>query len=253
MGHEYSPRWRKLTIAILRPLLFGLMKRDWRGRGNVPAEGGLIVAANHLSWSDPLALSHFVYKAGRYPVFLAKSPLFENRFLGPIMRGCGQVPVYRDRATAALALKEAEEALRAGECLMFYPEGTCTRDPELWPMTGQTGAARLAIASGAKVLPVAHWGAHELWPYGTKKFRPFPRKTMRVIAGPPIDLSRYAGGELTAEVLREATNEIMRTIADLLGELRGQQPPKELYDHKKAIAERIGQGEKQDEKGAQGS
>ncbi|HEX2315203.1 MAG TPA: lysophospholipid acyltransferase family protein [Thermomonospora sp.] len=240
MSHGYSPRWRTLTIAVLRPLLFTMLKRDWRGRGNVPADGGIIVAANHLSWSDPLALAHFVYEAGRYPVYLAKSPLFENRFLGPVMRGTGQVPVYRDRSDAGLALKAAEEALEAGECLMFYPEGTCTRDPELWPMTGQTGAARLAIATGAKVVPVAHWGAHELWPYGTKRFRPFPRKTMRVIAGEPIDLSRYAGRPLTATVLREATDEIMRAIADLLGELRGQEPPRELYDHKKAIAERRG-------------
>jgi 1-acyl-sn-glycerol-3-phosphate acyltransferase len=241
MGHAYSPRWRKTTIVILRPLLFGLLKRDWRGRQNVPAEGGLIVAANHLSWSDPLALAHFVYESGRYPVYLAKSPLFDNRWIGPVMRGTGQVPVYRDTAEAARALKAAEEALHAGECLMFYPEGTCTRDPELWPMTGQTGVARLAITTGSKVLPVAHWGAHKLWPYGTKKFRPFPRKTMHVIAGEPIDLSRYAEGPLTGAKLREATNEIMRTIAGLLGELRGAEPPKELYDHRKAIAERRGQ------------
>ncbi|TNY34933.1 lysophospholipid acyltransferase family protein [Thermomonospora catenispora] len=238
MSHEYSPRWRKLTVVVLRPLLYALLKRDWRGRHNVPREGGIIVAANHLSWADPLALAHFVYECGRYPVYLAKSPLFEAKFIGAVLRGTGQVPVYRDRADAALALKTAEEALKAGECLMFYPEGTCTRDPDLWPMTGHTGVARLAITTGAKVVPIAHWGAHELLPYGTKKFRPFPRKTMRVIAGEPIDLSKYAGKPMTATLLREATDEIMRTIADLLGELRGEEPPKELYDHKKAIAER---------------
>ncbi|SEG87256.1 1-acyl-sn-glycerol-3-phosphate acyltransferases [Thermomonospora echinospora] len=249
MSHGYSPRWRKFTIAVLRPLLFALLKRDWRGRRNVPAEGGMIVAANHLSWTDPLALAHFVYESGRYPVYLAKSSLFGNRFVGPVLRGTGQIPVYRDRSDARLALKAAEEALRAGECLMFYPEGTCTRDPRLWPMTGQTGVARLAITTGAKVLPVAHWGAHELWPYGTKRFRPFPRKTMHVIAGEPIDLSRYADRPMTAAVLHEATGEIMRAIAGLLGELRGEEPPKELYDHKKAIAER----RRRDERGAAAS
>lgn len=238
MGHVYSPAWRKATIVILRPLLSFLLKRDWRGRRHVPRSGGLIVAANHLSWADPLALAHFVYESGRYPSFLAKSPLFESRILGPILRKTGQIPVYRDRADAGVALMDAEEALRQGECLMFYPEGTCTRDPRLWPMTGQTGAARLAIASGATILPVAHWGAHELWPYGTRRFRPFPRKTMRVIAGEPIDLSEYAGGPVTAAALREATDRIMRTIADLLGELRGQAPPEVLYDHHQAIEER---------------
>jgi 1-acyl-sn-glycerol-3-phosphate acyltransferase len=244
MSHGYSPRWRKFTIVVLRPLLFALLKRDWRGRRNVPAEGGMIVAANHLSWADPLALAHFVYESGRYPVYLAKSPLFENRFVGPVLRGTGQIPVHRGRADAGQALKAAEGALHAGECLMFYPEGTCTRDPELWPMTGQTGVARLAITTGAKVLPVAHWGSHELWPYGTKRFRPFPRKTMHVVAGEPIDLSHYADRPMTATVLHEATGEIMRVIAELLGELRGEQPPKELYDRKKAIAERRGRDEK---------
>jgi 1-acyl-sn-glycerol-3-phosphate acyltransferase len=238
MSHDYSPVWRKTSVAILRPLLYALLKRDWRGRRNVPREGGVIIAANHLSWSDPLALAHFVYESGRYPVYLAKSPLFKARFVGPVIRKTGQIPVYRDSADSANALRDAEEALRAGECLMFYPEGTCTRDPDLWPMTGQTGVARLALATGAKVVPVAHWGAHELWPYGTKRFRPFPRKTMRVLAGPPIDLSAYADRPLDKATLRAATDQIMHVIADLLGELRGAEAPERLYDHHKAIQER---------------
>ncbi|MFG1999291.1 lysophospholipid acyltransferase family protein [Spirillospora sp. NPDC048911] len=249
MSHEYSPAWRKFTIVILRPLLYGLLKRDWRGQRNVPREGGLIIAANHISESDPLALAHFVYEAGRYPVYLAKSTLFDVKVLRSVLRGTGQIPVYRDRADAALALRDAEQALVDGECLMFYPEGSCTRDPDLWPMTGQTGVARMALKTGAKVVPVANWGAHELLPYKKgersglrgslkKGFHPFPRKTMKVIAGPPVDLSKYDGKPLTKSVLRGATDEIMRAIADLLGELRGQDAPKELYDHHKAQEER---------------
>jgi 1-acyl-sn-glycerol-3-phosphate acyltransferase len=238
MSHGYSPLWRKMSIAILRPLLYLLLKRDWRGRHNVPREGGVIIAANHLSWADPLALAHFVYESGRYPVYLAKSPLFDAKVVGPVLRNTGQIPVFRDRADAGEALKAAEEALRAGECLIFYPEGTCTRDPDHWPMTGQTGVARLALATGAKVVPVAHWGAQELWPYGTKKIRLFPRKRMRVVAGPAVDLSAYAGGPVEKTVLLAATGEIMRAIAGLLGDLRGAEPPKQLYDHHKAIQER---------------
>jgi 1-acyl-sn-glycerol-3-phosphate acyltransferase len=249
MGYRYSPWWRRLSIAVLRPVLYAMLKRDWRGRRNVPRTGGLIVAANHISESDPLALSHFLYKSGRYPVFLAKSTLFGNGFVGRVMRGTGQIPVYRDRTDAATALEEAEEALEAGQCLMFYPEGTCTRDPDLWPMTGQTGVARIALTTGAPVLPVASWGAHELLPYrkGEKTglagqlkpgFHPFPRKTMHVIAGPPVDLSAYQGEPLTAETLRAATADIMRAIVELVGELRGEKPPAELYDHHKAIEQR---------------
>ncbi|GAA4136858.1 lysophospholipid acyltransferase family protein [Actinomadura keratinilytica] len=248
-GYGYSPGWRRLTIVVLRPLLFGLLKRDWRGRGNVPRKGGMILAANHISESDPLALSHFVYESGRYPVFLAKSQLFEVKFIKKVLYGTGQIPVYRDRTDAALALKEAEKALEAGQCLIFFPEGSCTRDPELWPMTGQTGVARMALKTGATIVPVAIWGTHELLPYakvekrglaGTLKkgFHPFPRKKIKVIAGPPVDLSRYQGKPLTKSTLREATDEIMTTIAGLLGELRGQEPPKELYDHHKVLEER---------------
>ncbi|MGI5168032.1 lysophospholipid acyltransferase family protein [Spirillospora sp. CA-253888] len=249
MSEGYSPAWRRFTIVILRPLLYGLLKRDWRGRGNVPRTGGVIIAANHISESDPLALAHFVYESGRYPVYLAKSTLFDVPVLKWILRGTGQIPVYRDRADAALALRDAEAALRRGECLMFYPEGSCTRDPELWPMTGQTGVARMALKTGAQVVPVASWGAHELLPYKKgeqsglrgrlkKGFHPLPRKTMRVAAGPPVDLSAYADEPLTKETLHRATDEIMHAIAGLLGELRGQEPPRELYDHHKVLEER---------------
>jgi 1-acyl-sn-glycerol-3-phosphate acyltransferase len=238
VGHEYSKAWRMVSVGILRPLLFLLLKRDWRDRQNIPKRGGVIIAANHLSWSDPLAVAHFVYKSGRYPVYLAKDTLFNIKVLGPILRKLGQIPVYRDRADAGLALRAADAGLRAGECLMFYPEATVTRDPELWPMTGKTGAARLALTTGAPVIPIAHWGAHILWPYGTKNFRPFPRKTMHVIAGPPVDLSKYEGQPLNAQTLEAATTDIMHAIADMLGELRGEKPPDKLYDHHAAIRDR---------------
>ncbi|TYB43293.1 lysophospholipid acyltransferase family protein [Actinomadura chibensis] len=249
MSHGYSPAWRGLTVGILRPLLFGLLKRDWRGRENVPGKGGVIIAANHISESDPLALAHFVYESGRFPVFLAKSTLFDTMVVKNMLRGTGQIPVHRDSADPALALKDAEQALRDGECLVFYPEGTCTRDPELWPMTGQTGVARMALSTGAKVVPVATWGAHELLPYKKgeqtglagslrKGPHPFPRKTMTVVAGPPVDLSRYAGRPLTRETLRAATDEVMAAITALLAGIRGEQPPKERYDHHRVLAER---------------
>jgi 1-acyl-sn-glycerol-3-phosphate acyltransferase len=231
---NHSPVWRAVVVGILRPLLFSLLKRDWKGRDNIPRKGGVIVAANHLSWSDPLALAHFVYKAGRFPVYLAKDAVFKVKVIGHILRKTGQIPVYRERTDAGLALRDAERGLREGECLIFYPEGTCTRDPQLWPMTGKTGAARLALTTGAPVVPVAHWGAQELWPYGTKRFRPFPRKTMHVIAGPPVDLSKYEGEPLNAATLGEATADIMRAIAELLGELRGEPAPETLYDHRAA-------------------
>jgi 1-acyl-sn-glycerol-3-phosphate acyltransferase len=232
---EHSPLWRTIVVGILRPLLFNLLKRDWKGQENIPRDGGVIIAPNHLSESDPLVLAHFIYTAGRFPVYLAKASVFKSKVVGHILRRTGQIPVYRDRTDAGLALRDAEKGVRGGECLIFYPEGTCTRDPDLWPMNGKTGAARVALATGVPVIPVAHWGAHELWRYGTKKIRPFPRKTMHVVAGPPVDLSKYEGKPLDAETLTAATADIMRAIADLLGELRGEKPPEKLYDHREAV------------------
>jgi 1-acyl-sn-glycerol-3-phosphate acyltransferase len=249
MGYRYSRGWRGLTIAVLPPVLRTILRQEWRGQERVPRHGGLIVAANHVSEADPLAVCHYLHASGRYPVFLAKSSLFGGGFVGRIVRGTGQIPVERDSASAAVALGAAEHALTAGQCMVVYPEGTCTRDPDLWPMTGQTGAARLALATGAPVLPLASWGAHELLPYrkgeqgglaGTLKpgLHLFPRKRVQVVVGPPVDLSRYKDQPLTAATLRAATADIMRAIADLVGELRNEKPPAELYDHRKAIEQR---------------
>jgi 1-acyl-sn-glycerol-3-phosphate acyltransferase len=246
MAYTYSRMWRGFTVAILPAALTMLLRRDWRAREHVPRSGGLIVAANHISEADPLAVAHYLWKCGRYPVFLAKSALFGNGLVGQVVRGTGQIPVDRGGATAAGALEAAEDALIAGQCLVFYPEGTCTRDPNLWPMTGQTGVARLALSARVPVIPLASWGAHELLPYPkgdknglagtlTPGLHVLPRKKMHVIAGPPVDLSGYADQPLTMAALQSATTDIMRAIAELLGELREQQPPPELYDRHRAV------------------
>lgn len=156
-----------------------------------------------------------------------------------MLRGTGQIPVYRETTNALDAFRAAVDAIERGECVAFYPEGTLTRDPEMWPMGGKTGAARVALMTRAPVIPVAQWGANlAMPPYATdKKLRLFPRKTLRVQAGPPVDLSRFYDKEPTPEVLREATEVIMLAITEQLAEVRGQQAPTELYDHRKARAE----------------
>ncbi|MGO9080440.1 MAG: lysophospholipid acyltransferase family protein [Streptosporangiaceae bacterium] len=226
---SYSNAWRNVSKIVLRPLIPALMKLELAGQEHFPAAGGMILAANHLSYADVLALSLFTDSAGRYPVFLAKSTLFEIPGLAPVLRDLGQLPVHRGQADAALVLRDADEGLRKGACVIFYPEATVTRDPAQWPMAAKTGVARLALATGAPVVPVAHWGAQQVLPYGS--FRPhlLPRRTVRVLAGPPVDLSRYAGQPLTAQNLRGATELIMADITWLLAELRHEGPPAERY------------------------
>jgi 1-acyl-sn-glycerol-3-phosphate acyltransferase len=97
-------------------------------------------------------------------------------------------------------------------------------------MTGKTGAARVALQTRCPVVPIAQWGANELLPPYSKKAYILPRKTHHVLAGPPVDLSRFYGKEMTAEVLREATEVIMAAVTRLLEEIRGEKAPATPYD-----------------------
>lgn len=227
---SYSRAWRNASKIILRPGIRMMMRLDWHGQENIPADGPVILAANHLSYMDIFAVSLFADSARRYPVFLAKSSLFTIPIVGRVITRLGQLPVYRGQADAALVLKRAAElAARNSACVIFYPEATVTRDPQEWPMVAKTGVARLALEQNIPVVPIAHWGAQRILPYG--KFVPkfLPRKTVQIVAGPPVDLSEFVGLPLSNAVLRPATDKIMTAVAALLGGLRGQEPPAEFY------------------------
>ncbi|WP_330478742.1 1-acyl-sn-glycerol-3-phosphate acyltransferase [Streptomyces platensis] len=230
--------WYRLAAVICKPPLLVLFKRDWQGMEHIPADGGFITVVNHNSYLDPLSYAHYQYNTGRVPRFLAKAGLFKSGFVGLMMRGTGQIPVYRETTDAANAFRAAVTAIENGECVAFYPEGTLTRDPDLWPMQGKTGAARVALLTKAPVIPVAQWGANDAMPpYAKeKKLRLLPRKTLRVQAGPPVDLSAFYDREPTAEVLRAATEVIMTAITEQLAVVRGEPAPVEPYDWRKAIA-----------------
>ncbi|GAA2651539.1 lysophospholipid acyltransferase family protein [Streptomyces lunalinharesii] len=230
--------WYRTAAVICKPPLLVLFKRDWRGMEHIPADGGFITAVNHNSYLDPLSYAHYQYNTGRVPRFLAKAGLFKSGFVGMMMRGTGQIPVYRETTDAATAFRAAVNAIEKGECVAFYPEGTLTRDPKMWPMQGKTGAARVALLTKAPVIPVAQWGANEAMPPYAKehKLQLFPRKTLRVQAGPPVDLSEFYGQEPTAEVLRAITEKIMAAITDELAGIRGERAPAEPFDYRKEIA-----------------
>lgn len=217
-------------MVAFPPLIRAMMRRDWRGQEHLPGGNGVIVASNHLSYVDWAAMALFVHQSGRYPAFLIKSSMFEVKGLGAFLHACGQFPVRRGAADAALVIRDAERGLARGECVVIYPEGTATRDPALWPMVARTGAARLALATGVPVIPVAVWGSQDILPYGSTKPHLVPRHTVHMLAGPPVDLSAHAGQPLNRGVLRAATNDIMADIGGLLAQLRGGTPPAEPYD-----------------------
>lgn len=229
-GKPYSPFWRLISVILLRPLIQTLIRNQWEGRDNIPRRGGVILVPNHVSYVDWAPDALFFQASGRYPTFLIKASAFEVKGIGAFLYKAGQLPVNRGRSDAALVLKEAEKRVAEGAAVIFYPEGTATRDPDLWPMTAKTGVARVALATGAPVIPVAHWGTQEILPYGDKKPKLFPRKTVRTVAGPPVDLSQWAGQHTSAKALRAATDAIMAEVTALVGQLRGEIPPKTRYD-----------------------
>src|SRR6201996_5246028 len=230
-SYRYSPGWRLFTRIILQPLLRLLMRNQWAGKENIPKTGGIILAPNHMSYADWGSIALFSDAYGhRYPVFMIKSGIFEVPLIGRLLYNVGQLPVYRGRGDAGVVLKQAEKALAAGACVIVYPEGTAIRDPDLWPMTGKTGAARLALTTGAPVIPIAQWGAQEILPYGSKKPHLFPRKTVRMVAGPPVDLSAYQGQRLGASTLQAATAAIMADTPALLAKIRQETPPAAPWD-----------------------
>lgn len=227
---SYSRGWRRFSVLVLQPLLHALIKQKMQGREHIPRDGGVILAPNHLSYADWGTVALFSYESGRYPTFLIKSPIFSVKVIGPILHKLGQLPVYRNRGDAALVLRDAERAVRAGECVIVYPEGTASRDPDLWPMKARTGVARLALITGAPVIPIAHWGAQDVLPYGTSRPHLWPRKTVRMVAGPPVDLSAFQDKPLNSATLRDATAVIMTEVTALLAGLRGETPPAVPYD-----------------------
>lgn len=214
--------------CVLRPLLMVLTKRSWRGQENLP-DHGFVIVVNHISHADPLLFAHFAYDNDVPPRFLAKRGVFKYPVIGRLLLATGQIPVRRGTTDVTSSFAGAVEAIEAGYGVIVYAEGSITRDPDLWPMIGKTGAARLALQTGCPVIPAAQWGAHEvLWPY-TKWPRPLPRKTIRVQVGPPVELDDLREKKVGSPLLHEATDRIMSDVAALLGEIRGEKPPEARF------------------------
>ncbi|WP_298991709.1 1-acyl-sn-glycerol-3-phosphate acyltransferase [uncultured Pseudokineococcus sp.] len=205
-----------LKRMVLGPLLLTLYRPWVEGRHHVPDHGGALLVSNHLSFSDSIFLPLVL---DRRVTFLAKEDYFtgrgvRGRLTAGFFRGVGQLPVDRSGGAAGLAsLRTGLAVLRSGELLGIYPEGTRSPDGRLH--RGRTGAARLALESGVPVVPVAMIGTDVVQPVG--RLVPSVRR-VGLRFGPPVDLSRYAGGADDRFVLRAATDDVMRAIMALSGQ-----------------------------------
>lgn len=214
--------WFRLAEFMLRPP--AALWFNWRFEGieHFPPEGPLLVAANHISYFDPLAHGFMLLKAGRRPRFLTKSELYGNPFMSRLLQGANQIRV--DRGTGSSAPVEAAlEALRKDEAVVIYPEGTITRNPDSTPMQAKSGIARIALTSEVPVLPVAVWGSQHVWQRDGARSLKFGRPIW-VKAGPPIDFSEYEGRRDDPQALREVTDAIMDELTRLVTDLRTRYP-----------------------------
>jgi 1-acyl-sn-glycerol-3-phosphate acyltransferase len=217
--------WRRLAVLLLLPGMTVWTKRDWRGMEKLPAGGGFIITPNHMSQFDPLLVAHYVYASGRWPRFLAKASIWKVPFVGFMLRKTMQIPVERGSVEAVKSLDTLIEALHEGGVVVIYPEGTTTREPDLWPMRGKTGAARLALVTGVPVVPMATWGAQQVHDVRTKKISLGRRVPVSVAVGEPVDLGRWMGQAPSRAVLEQMTEAIQLATRDLLAELRDESPP----------------------------
>lgn len=226
------PLMYRAVAGVVRPTMRALTRYEVSGLDNIVRGRGFIVTPNHISHADVFSWAHVLYREGIAPVFLAKSALFETPIVSSVMKHTNQVRVDRESGSAAASLVPAIRALKAGKCLAIYPEGSLTRDPDLWPMRGKTGAARLALDVGCPVIPIATWGPQDLLAPYSKKPHLLPRTRIQISFGPPVRLDDLRATPLTPKAVRTATDRIMAAITHELEKLRGERAPTERFDPK---------------------
>lgn len=226
---EKTATWRFFGALVI-PFMLALGRYRWQHAERIPRRGPFIMAANHITDFDPLVTAYTLWHHGRMPHYLAKASLFRVPVIGWAFRTTGQVAVERAARGQQSTIAQGERIITEGLALVIYPEGTLTRDPDLWPMRGKSGAVRMALETGVPLIPAAHWGAQKILPRWSKRFSLFPRKTVDIIIGEPLDMSRWAGKKLDAVTVAEATLFVMQAITALVEQLRGETAPVERWD-----------------------
>ena len=230
----------RIGAGILMPIMKLITKRTWLNTEKIPQSGGVVLYSNHVSYIDALVFAHYLFENGRAPRFIGKEAVFKIPVVGWVLYKAEQIPVKRESNSAAEALAAAIAALKMGHAIAIYPEGTLTRDPNLWPMTGKTGAIRLALAANVPLIPVAQWGDHKILAPYSKALKLFPPKPVAIKCGDPIDLSKWHGKEDDPVAMEEATNYAMKILADMVGVLRNESAPAQLFDLRKSNLPRTG-------------
>jgi 1-acyl-sn-glycerol-3-phosphate acyltransferase len=228
------------TLVAVVGAIVGLVSRlqveRQRSRRDVARrlpDGPIIVISNHTSYADGALLALACRRMGRSLRLLATAGVFRAPVIGALARRLGFIAVKRGEADAAASLDEASAALAAGEAVGLYPEGRLTRDPMMWPERAKTGAVRLALRTGAPIVPVAMVGAHEV--IGRRRLaltlltNLVRRPTVHTKVGRPIDVHQLmhidANTIPTNDEVRHAADLVMGELVDLVEALRGEDAP----------------------------
>lgn len=230
MSSVRFPTKGRVLVKILRPIARMLYRLSYEGSENIPTETGFLFVGNHVSSFDAVPLMDLSEKHGFIPHTLAKYTLWKVPVIRHLMDFMNTIPVYRGTGRAREAMEIAQDRIGAGAVVAMFPEGTTTRQEHYWPMTGKTGAARIALQTKCQVIPFAQWGTHRVLPRYSVVPRIFFFHKVRYLIGPPIDLSDLYERAEDFEAAREATRRIMATITHLLEELRSQSAPPVPYD-----------------------
>jgi len=207
--------------AVLVPLLTLLFRIRLIGVNNIPKQGPVIVACNHISYFDPLCHAKLIDKSGRKARFFAKAELWKNPFLKFVLTHAHQIPVERGSGETG-PVEKAIEWIHKGELVVIYPEATITTNPDLTPMQGKTGVGRVALATGAPVVPIAVWGSHWVRPKKRKPVHKW-RRLILLKAGEPMYFDDLKGRD-EAEAAREATDRVIGELDRLVRELHKVYP-----------------------------
>jgi 1-acyl-sn-glycerol-3-phosphate acyltransferase len=213
--HTEPDLWWKTALPLARAATTLALRLRIEGAGHIPPDGPAIVACNHVSFLDSVFIPLAAWRRRRMIAFLSAAEFFEMPVVGWGLRKARQIPVRRGNRDQR-AIDMAEAWLGAGGLLGIFPEGKINRDPDAGLLPGKRGVARLALETGAPVVPAATWGGQYRLPRGGITFRRKPwRLPVSLVLGEPLPVERH--DDPTDEDLRRETDRVMTAIGDLLG------------------------------------
>jgi 1-acyl-sn-glycerol-3-phosphate acyltransferase len=186
------------------------LKFTFEGEAHIPRKGGAILAMNHIGYLDFALIGTAALPANRLVRFMAKKEIFDNKLAGPLMRGMHHINVDRNNGSASFVA--ALRALRSGEIVGIFPEGTISKSFEIKEL--KSGAVRLAMGSGVPVIPTVVWGSQRIWTKGVK--RDLRRKNVPIFVtfGEPLHFEKGGDVEAGEKILREKLISLLHEVQE---------------------------------------